>query len=376
MTQAAAAGFDSLQLVEPSRIREAWDRPIVDADVHLVLTSIEQLHPYLSAQWIEFCEERAFVEPWGLPVAYPPNLSTTESPVYRRADQPRAGTTLELLREQVLDPLGATHAIATCSYGVDSIRHPDFAAAIASAVNDWLIAEWLDLEPRLRGSIVIPARYPDQAMREIERVGHHPGFVQVNLPVRTDRPYGNRLWHPLFAKIAEYDLVAGIHWGGTSDGPPSPTGWPSWFVEEYAAEQQIFMAQLTSLVGEGVFQAVPDLRVAFGEVGFLWLPSLMWRLQKEWKGLRRDIPWVRTPPIDLIREHVRFTTTPLDMGPPEEIPVILEWIGSDDFLMFATDYPHGHELDFAAFIEQVPSGQRENLMGATAKSFFRLEGRH
>ena len=374
MNSKGGAMYRDQLLVDPAAIRAAWAGPIVDADVHLVLTSHRQLYPYLTAQWIEFIEEREFGEPWGLSIAYPPNLPTTESPSYRGKDHPQAGTTLAILREQVLDPLGVEHAIATCAYAVDSIRHPDFAAALASAVNDWMITEWLDAEPRLRGSIVIPARHPDQAIKEIERVGGHPGFVQVYLPVRSDRPYGNRLWHPMLAAIAEHDLVAGIHWGGTPDGPPSPTGWPSWFVEEYAAEQQIFMAQLTSLIGEGVFQAVPNLRVAFGEIGFLWLPSLMWRLQKEWKGLRRDIPWVRTAPIDLIRERMRFTTAPLDMGPPEELPLMLEWVGSDDFLMFATDYPHGHELDFVAFFDQIPEAMRANLMGDTAHRFYRIEG--
>ncbi len=358
--------------IDAISIRDDWKEPIVDSDVHIVLTSHTQLHPYLSAQWIEFMAERGFGEPWSVPIMYPPNLPTTEAPNLRRGDGVPSASTLALLREQLLDPLDVDYAIATCAYGIDSIRHPDFAAALASAVNDWLIAEWLELEPRLRASLVVPPRYPDQAIKEIERVGGHPGFSQVYLPVRSDRPYGNRLWHPMLRTIAEHDLVAGIHWGGTPDGPPTPVGWPSWFVEEYAAEQQVFMAQVTSLIGEGVFQEIPDLRVAFGEIGFLWLPSLMWRLQKEWKGLRRDIPWVRTPPIDLMREHMRFTTAPLDMGPPEEIPEMLEWIGSDDFLMFATDYPHGHELDFKGFLEQVPVAMRANLMGDTARRFYRL----
>ena len=33
---------------------------------------------------------------------------------------------------------------------------PDFSLALARAVNDWLIAEFLDSDERLRGSIVVP----------------------------------------------------------------------------------------------------------------------------------------------------------------------------------------------------------------------------
>ena len=56
------------------------------------------------------------------------------------------------------------------------------AVAFASAVNDWQIAEWLDKEPRLRASIVVPVQLPELAARESDRVGDHPGvrlYVQV-----------------------------------------------------------------------------------------------------------------------------------------------------------------------------------------------------
>jgi uncharacterized protein len=355
-------------------VRRSWDGPIIDADVHAVVPSLDVLRPHLSGQWIEFIDERGVPEPWGVAVAYPPNAETTARAEWRPVDGRPAASDLGLLREHVLDPLELDFAIVTCSYGVDSIRHPDFAAALAAAVNDWLVEEWLSVEPRLRAALVVPPRHPEQMLREIERVGSHPGFVQVLMPVRSDRPYGNRIWHPVLRAMAERELVMGLHWGGTSDGPPSPTGWPSWFVEEYAAEQQVYMAQLTSLIAEGVFQAAPDLRVAVGEIGFAWLPSLMWRLTKEWKGLRRDIPWVRDPPADLIRTHMRFTVAPMDAGPAEDMAEIIEWLGSDELLMFATDYPHGHELPFDRLLAAVPEPARPKLMAENARSLYRLGG--
>jgi predicted TIM-barrel fold metal-dependent hydrolase len=150
------------------------------------------------------------------------------------------------------------------------------------------------------------------------------------------------------------------------------------------------MAQLTSLVAEGAFQAVPDLRVAIGEIGFAWLPSLMWRLDKEWKGLRRDIPWVTAPPSELIREHVRLTTAPLDMAlpgggaatsaeatvdPAAELAEVVGWLGSEQMLMFATDYPHAHEAPIAALLEQLPETMRGAVMADSARAFYRLGSR-
>jgi hypothetical protein len=76
---------------------------------------------------------------------------------------------------------------------VDGLHNPDAAVAFAAAVNDWQIKEWLDKEPRLKASIVVPIQIPELAIREIERVGGHPGFVQVAIPVRTQHPLGSRL---------------------------------------------------------------------------------------------------------------------------------------------------------------------------------------
>ena len=106
---------------------------------------------------------------------------------------------------------------------------------------------------------------------------------------------------------------------------------------------QAFITQLTSLIAEGSFERFPKLRVVISEGGFAWLPSTMWRLDKEWKGLRREIPWVVRPPSHYIRERVRATLQPVDAPEdPRQLLQTLEQIGSDDLLLYATDYPHSH----------------------------------
>src|SRR5262249_20829224 len=74
---------------------------------------------------------------------------------------------------------------------------------------------------------------------------------------------------------------------------------------------------------------------------FTWLPAFMWHTDKDWRGVRREVPWVDEPPSDIIRRQVRFTIQPLD-EPPESgvLERVIEHIGSDDLLLFSTDYPH------------------------------------
>jgi predicted TIM-barrel fold metal-dependent hydrolase len=245
---------------------------------------------------------------------------------------------------------------------------------MASAVNEWQIAEWLEKEPRLRASLVVPSHYPEMAAREIDRLGDHPSFVQVFLPVRSALPYGNRRYWPIYEAAVRHNLVIGLHFGGSPGNPPTPAGWPSYYIEEYVGMSQIFQSQVISLIAEGVFDQFPALRIAFLEGGFTWLPSLMWRMDKEWKGLRREIPWVKRLPSEYIRQHLHLTLQPIDAPPdPRHLRQIIEQLGSDDMLMFSTDYPHWHfDSPKEALPEELPPALERKIMAENARAFYRL----
>ena len=109
---------------------------------------------------------------------------------------------------------------------------------------------------------------------------------------------------------------------------------------------QVFQSQLVNIVTEGVFDQFPNARVAFLEAGFTWLPSFMWRFDKEWRNLRRLVPWVKRRPSDYIKEHVRFTLQPLDAPPdPRHLLQVVDQIDCEDLLMYSSDYPHQHDAD-------------------------------
>jgi len=188
--------------VEPPKVGPMSSLAVVDCDVHAPTPTIETVGPYLAEYWREYTAEAGFRVPSSVATVYPPGARTTKRP---GADDTPAG----LLDH--LDAEGAAFAIVNCFSGVEALRNVDFANAYASAVNDWVAAEWLRLDDRLRAAIVVKPDDPGGAAAEIARLAGDPRFVQVLLPVRADRPYGNRFYWPLFEAAVEHRRPVALH---------------------------------------------------------------------------------------------------------------------------------------------------------------------
>ncbi|HCK09319.1 MAG TPA: hydrolase [Candidatus Latescibacteria bacterium] len=350
-----------------------FDPEVIDSDVHNELPSLDALLPYLDEHWHVYLAESAFVGPGANDYPEAIVIRAHEGAIPKSGP---AGSNIQLLSTHVFDEGGADNAILTCGFRAGSVHNQDFAADLSSAVNDWQIEHWLDKEPRFRASIVVPNQNPVRAAEEIERVGDHSGFVQVMLPVRGDAPYGNLRYDPIFESATRKDLVVGIHFGGAPGLPPTPAGWPSTYVEEYVDQAAIFQSQVLSLIFEGVFDRFPETRIALIESGWTWMPSAMWRFDKEWKGLRRDTPWVKRRPSDYIRDHIRLTTQPTDaprQNENEQLTAIIDQLGSDDILMYASDYPHNHGVRADAFLSAIGSETtKQKILQDNAAAFYRI----
>jgi hypothetical protein len=350
----------------------------IDCDVHVEPPSMAALLPYIDPYWHELIRSGHLGIGHRL---YPESEPMSARPEARRANGGAAGGfpphTYAELRAQLLDPYQPLAVILTCVATFQGTRNPYFEAALTSAVNNWLRDEFLDRDPRLRGSIVVPVFHPEAAAEEIDRLGADRRFAQVLLPVRTETPWGNLRYRAIHEAASRNRLPLTLHaWGGWHMAPTS-TGESATYYEDYLYNSQIIAPnQVLSLVAEGVFDRYPDLRVCLAELGFAWLPSLLWRFDKDWKALWRETPWVRDKPSAYVREHLRATLSPtLIPGtvPARELAQLADMLDAGHLLVYSSDYPHDHGSDALDNLLSVLSeADQEAVLRGNASEFFAI----
>jgi uncharacterized protein len=327
----------------------------IDCDIHPAVPTTRALLPYLDPYWREHILRRG-LERENLELsAYPSTAPINGRPDWRLPSGP-PGSSLAALQAHVLDRMQPRFAICNVLNGAQAMFSEDLSAGLCRGINNWLAAEWLDRDPRLRASIVVPVHSAELAAEEIERMAADQRFVQVLMLAMAELPLGRRQTWPIYRAAEKHGLPIGIHAGSTFRHPPSAIGWPSYYLEDYVSQAQGFAAALNSLVTEGVFVKFPGLKVMLIESGVTWLPASLWRLDKTWRGVRAEVPWLERLPTEVVREHVRLTLQPFDAPPTEpQLLAILEQLGSDRMLLFSTDYPHWHFDDDDALPAGLPA---------------------
>ena len=346
--------------------------PVIDVDVHEMLTSVGELAPYLKEPWRS---RVSMPDGWqglpGFPYSYPQVGGLVRADAVLPGGAP-AGSSYERMREQVLDAYPIEHAILTgLFHPTDLGVQPEFATALASAYNDWLIDHWLAKDDRLLGSIAVAAQCPEEAAREMDRVGGHPQVVQVMLPATSRDVLGRAFYAPLYEAAVRNELVVGFHQTNETE---TAAGLPPYYIEWHTAIPQVWQSQLIGLVFNGMFDRFPDLRVAMIEGGWTWLPSLLWRLDLNYRSLRREVPWVKRMPSEYVKESVGFSSQPMEYpDDPRDLYRMFELVGTDRFLMFSTDYPHwDFDAPDRAIPPVFPPDVRRRILYENAADFYRL----
>jgi predicted TIM-barrel fold metal-dependent hydrolase len=136
----------------------------------------------------------------------------------------------------------------------------------------------------------------------------------VALPLAGDM-LGSRFWDPIYAACVETGLPLVVHFSGVEGhylgAPPLSGGVHASAFSRLTLMPHLAESNIASFTFEGAGVRFPELRVLFAGFGFTWLPSLLWRLDREWRTFRHDVPWVVSPPSEEVLEKMYFTTHPV-----------------------------------------------------------------
>jgi len=354
-----------------------YNGPIIDCDVHHARATDEELLPYLSRGWRDYIANRG---PAGImPLTVQDGLPNPHG--FMRADTfppdgGPPGSDYETLRRQVLERGDIRRAILT--FGDDSHlaghHNPYFATELARALNDWSIDRWLSQDSRLASSIMVATQLPEEAAKEIYRHADNARMVQVMLVDNPHHyPFGHPLFHPVYAAAEETGRPIAIHGGAGGWANPASTagGSINLYFEAHTLWPQVIMTHLVSFVSHGVFEKFPRLRLLLIEAGAAWLPSLLWRFDTEYKGLRREVPWLRKLPSEYVQEHVWLTTQPLEISPrQEQVTELLGWVNGKERLCYSSDYPHWDADESGYIAARLPESWHRGIFFENALNFY------
>jgi predicted TIM-barrel fold metal-dependent hydrolase len=263
--------------------------------------------------------------------------------------------------------------------GISLHADPDYANAVASAYNDWLVEHWLKVSPQFKGSILINHSDPAAAAKEIDRMGPHPDMVQVIMSSGARMPYGQRFYHPIYEAAERNGLPVAVHPGTEGkgiSGPPTPSGYPTRYMEWHNILPTNYMTHINSLVCEGIFEKFPKLKFVAIEGGIAWLPHLMWRMDKNYKALRDTTPWLKRLPSEYIMDHVRLTTQPIEEPEDtEQLVQIFRMIHAENTVMFSSDYPHWDFDNPRMSLNGIPKEMKRRILGQNAAELYQLKER-
>lgn len=346
---------------------------IVDADIHPVPIH-SMVAEYLDEPW--YTRYRRGDHGAGHPNYYNPNGLMKADAVTE--DGTRIETTPETLATHFLDEYNVSYAILNTAEGMEHCVSPDahYSAAALSAINTHFVEDWLPVDDRYLAAITIAVSNIELAVKEIHRLGDHPRVVQILMASASPFPLGHTYFHPIYEAAVAHNLPIALHPGlegvGIA-GAPTTAGFVANYLEWHTLLATSYMTQLVSLVVEGVFEKYPTLKFIFVEGGIAWLPSLMWRLDKNWKALRSTTPWLTRKPSEIIQEHIFLTTQPIEE--PEDnqhFRQTLEMFDAGNMLMFSSDFPHwdGDTPDFA--MRQLAPSMRDAVLYGNAMRVFNL----
>jgi predicted TIM-barrel fold metal-dependent hydrolase len=352
---------------------------LVDCDVH-PWPNADQLWTHLSPRWQEYQSTYGLRGPTGRGALLMRPMSTRMDSWPPGGGNP--GSDSDFAREQLLDKYDITHALLNPPPGLfptwtGGNQPLEYSVDMMHALNEWIRTTWLEQDPRWRASISVAYEQPEAAAEEIARcVAVDDRFLQLMLPVRMHRPMGHPSYLPMLDAAVAHGIPVGMHVGGDGLNPITASGHPSYFYEYHTGYGESAFNHIASLIFEGTFDRLPDMKVVLMETNWSWLAPFAWRLDATWSVLKGEVPHLQMKPSEYLARHLWFTSQPAEEFEDArwfaDVFGQFQDLGLGDHFMFATDYPHWDFDNPDEAMPDLPQDALERMIWGTASELYGL----
>ncbi len=327
---------------------------------------------------------RTFLEGRVWPMTQGPGPGVT-GPFTEKARKGGPGMTEPVARLKDMDLEGIDVAVifgTQIALTVNGLMNGELADILCHAVNDWLF-EYCSADPkRLRAVGLIPCQAPELAVKDLQRLAK-AGATSVMLPTNVyGRNMGDPFFHPIYEVAQDLGMVLSVHPQTGHDGISGVSGvmgagsrrFHKYVYVHMTAFPFELMIAMMHMMGEGIFDRFPRLKIAYMEGGANWLPSWVERLDEHVEKLAPQMPDLKRRASEIAQSgQLAISCESEESG----LDRVLEFAGPGSVL-YASDYCHWdchfpYSVKDIVEQDELTSEQKKRLLGQNAVDFFQLK---
>lgn len=221
-----------------------------------------------------------------------------------------------------------------------SALEPGLTAGIYDAYHNYMRDFCSADVNRLRGLFLAPGHNIEWAVKELKRIGKESWVSAVWPSLPEGMPIDDPDLNPLWEVMNDLHLPF-MHHSFFYEPPYFPGArdiWGNAAIARTAAHPWGAQRALAYLIGGGVLDRYPNIKVAFAETGHGWLPNWLLRLDSQFHYVRGVIPKLNYLPSEYAKQGRIKVCIEAHEG-PLMTKAVNDVLG-DQCLMYSSDFPH------------------------------------
>jgi uncharacterized protein len=248
---------------------------------------------------------------------------------------------------------------------------PAFEAAMYRAYNRYIGKQCSHNPKRLKWAGLLPLRDQQQALETLDEMQHLGASAAVVYGTVGDKLLSHSSFRFVWGELEQRRLPLCVHMGMSY--PPFESLCDS-RLEAHAIGMSLpGLLAFVAIVGHGIIDRYPELKVAFMEFGAEWVFYMVGRIG-HYLPTYRDDPVMRDLPVGTIEDSLKSGR--IFLAPEAEdrwLTQEMELVGEDQ-LLYGSDFPHGEARDEAArrFLERkdLTADQKDKIFYRNAVKLF------